>query len=590
MSRKIVAVWLSLVMVFCFVVIIVEIAPIVRSSKTIYVDDGGEGDYTSIQAGIDASFDGDTVRVYDGTYYETVIVDKEINLIGNGSMKTIIDGGWPDHENVVTIMASGVNMSGFGLKNSYMGHEFGGIGVISSNNRISENYCWDNLYGAILWGSQNRICNNSFSNNKRDGIFVKSWGNIIENNTCSNSLERDGIWLYICADNIVSNNTCSNNSKDGISLYQSHGNHLFNNTCNSSIIYDGILIYESSNNLLWNNDLSSNNRNGIGVSHFSYNNTLTNNVITGNQIGVNLRDNCSINTVHYNDISNNGDGVILDSSSNNNTIRGNTVSDNGYGIYLESSSNNSIYHNNMITNTNQAYDDSNNGNKWDDGYPSGGNFWSDYDGIDLNGTALQNAPPPDGIGDTPYYIDFDSQDDYPLMNPVGNRLFLHKGWNLISVPYIQSDTDLETVLKSIAGSYECVERYTHSNGFGHWYINHTSKQPGVNDNNNIDHRVGFWILIKEPDGVLMQYFGTPPFQNQTITLYQGWNLVGYPSLTRYNRTDALNNLTFEKDVDSIWTYKADTQEWHEIGPSDYFEPGRGYWIYSKVKKVWEVPL
>jgi len=73
------------------------------------------------------------------------------------------------------------------------------------------------------------------------------------------------------------------------------------------------------------------------------------------------------------------------------------------------SSNNSIYHNNFVNNTNQT-DTYNSVNVWDDGYPSGGNYWSNYNGIDSNR---------DGIGDTPYVISYltdgNITDNYPLM-------------------------------------------------------------------------------------------------------------------------------------------------------------------------------
>ncbi len=112
----------------------------------------------------------------------------------------------------------------------------------------------------------------------------------------------------------------------------------------------------------------------------------------------------------------------------------------------------------------------------------------------------------------------------------------------------------------------------------------------MNDLEDIDHTMGFWIHITEPGGVLLQCSGTQPTENQSITLYPGWNLVGYPSLSNKTRTAALNNITFDTDVDSIWTYKAENQRWDEIDPSDYFEIGRGYWIHSKVTKTWEVPI
>jgi hypothetical protein len=59
---------------------------------------------------------------------------------------------------------------------------------------------------------------------------------------------------------------------------------------------------------------------------------------------------------------------------------------------------------------------SNSVNAWDDGYPSGGNYWSDYTGVDLRKGPYQNETGSDGIGDTPYSIDSDNADRYPLMN------------------------------------------------------------------------------------------------------------------------------------------------------------------------------
>ncbi len=51
-------------------------------------------------------------------------------------------------------------------------------------------------------------------------------------------------------------------------------------------------------------------------------------------------------------------------------------------------------------------------NIWDNGYPSGGNYWSDFNGSDNFSGLNQNLSGSDGIGDTLHM-----KDRYPLMSP-----------------------------------------------------------------------------------------------------------------------------------------------------------------------------
>jgi parallel beta-helix repeat protein len=164
------------------------------------------------------------------------------------------------------------------------------------------------------------------------------------------------------------------------------------------------------------------------------------------------------------------------------------------------------------------------------------------------------------------------------------------GWNLISIPYIQSDTDVGSVLSSISGDYDTVQWYDAGDNIDHWKHNHTSKPPELNDFDNIDHTKGFWIYLTDINGRLYLYPGSQPVINQNINLKKGWNMVGYPSLSSYNRTDGLNTLIFDKEIDSIWTYSVGMQKMVQMSESDNFQHGRGYYIHATTDCVWEVPL
>jgi parallel beta-helix repeat protein len=150
---------------------------------------------------------------------------------------------------------------------------------------------------------------------------------------------------------------------------------------------------------------------------YHYNN-VSGNVVKNSQMGIYILDSC-YNTISNNQITSNSFGFYFMSwseESDYNVISGNDVISNEYGMYiLWGSYDNRIYHNNFVNNMDQVYWGSN--NVWDDGYPSGGNYWSDYTGIDVKSGPNQDLPGSDGIGDTPYIVYADTPDRYPLMNP-----------------------------------------------------------------------------------------------------------------------------------------------------------------------------
>ncbi len=238
-------------------------------------------------------------------------------------------------------------------------------------------------------------------------------------------LQRDGD-IYTFIDNVYDSIVVERNNTiidgdgytlQGVGAYDSSGISLGRVSNNVTVknmeikaFFNSIKIYESMNNSIYANNIVDN---VFGISLFSwdiyssYNHIFTNNIRNNFcGISVGLGSIALNNSIYENNITNNDCGIHITNGFNN-TIYGNNIRNNSvYGIRLESS-NNYIYHNNFIDNTEQVHWQSA-GNIWDDGYPSGGNYWSDYSGVDSNS---------DGIGDTPYTIDASNQDRYPLMNP-----------------------------------------------------------------------------------------------------------------------------------------------------------------------------
>jgi parallel beta-helix repeat protein len=323
--------------------------------------------YTTIQGAIDApeTLDGHTIFVESGIYYEHVDVIKNLTLIGENNSNTIIDGSGA--ENVVEALL--VNVSFFTIRNGLNGVLANGHCIIEEN-RIAEV-----TKGIVLNGRENLVVENDLKGN---------------------------IYLGLSAEG----NTVQKNNVTGVISLSNAGNH---NTIIENHIIGSISIVSSITSPSKGHIISHNyivrGHNGNGIYLFNSEDDL----IFANEI-----------------VDCNYDAICVDSFCNNLTIIDNNIRDCSRAIYLTGeivphSRRHAIYHNNFINNKFGVLLNGASDVQWDNGYPSGGNYWSDYDGTDVKKGPYQNETGRDNIGDTPYVcpegFQGGFQDRYPLVNP-----------------------------------------------------------------------------------------------------------------------------------------------------------------------------
>jgi parallel beta-helix repeat protein len=297
--------------------------------RTWYVDDDGAADFHTIQEAINAASDGDVVFVRNGTYYENLVTNKTLSLLGESRYGTVVDGR--NSGDVITMTAGNSSVSEFNVRASG-DSEAGVYFEYCGNITVSQNVIENTSIGIFGWisGDENEISENILRNNSL-GLWIVSAGS------------RDTV-----AGNIVENNS------------------------------EGIVL------------------------HYAYNCSVVGNVI----------------------VDNSESGIYFDGQYNR--IWGNTLSNNGIGVGLQDAFHNTIWHNNFDNEiqVSRKWDTSASSNTWDYGYPSGGNYWSDYNGTDVYSSQYQNVTGIDGIGDTPHVIDTLNVDRYPLMQlyvrPIGD--------------------------------------------------------------------------------------------------------------------------------------------------------------------------
>ena len=297
----------------------------------------------------------------------------------------------------------------------------------SSNNSISGNNITNNQAGIFLeeGSSYNTISGNVFLN---DGLFAYgSYDNVVVDNSVNGKLlvylenisdrivDDAGQVILINCSNIIVENLDLSRAHVGVELWVTKNTRIAKNNITANN-WAGIYLGVSSNNTVCGNNITANNWAGIYLGD-SFSNTVSGNKITATEsFGIWLSSS-SNNSINGNSITaNNYYGIYLYRSSNNTVYENNITLNYWYGIYLDGSSDNKFCHNNFINNGFQVYSQDS-ANLWDDGYPSGGNYWSDYSGADFYKGPYQNEAGNDGIGDTPYVIDENNTDRYSLMLP-----------------------------------------------------------------------------------------------------------------------------------------------------------------------------
>jgi len=261
-------------------------------------------------------------------------------------------------------------------------------------------------YVALINCTAITVNNLNLANNGQGVLLVSTTNSTITKNNITNSLE--GVQLYgpygYCNYNSVVGNKITANTRHGIHLWESHNtiiteNHIAKNQEN------GIDLFDSRDSDITGNTITENNGCGIKLWFYSGSNTISANYIANNNNGIQI-DRSLDNNIIGNNITNNSDNGIHLWDSDSTSIIGNNITNNGDGIWVYSCYYNIIHHNNFVNNTVHAGTD---GSivTWDNG--SEGNYWDNYTGVDNDG---------DGIGDTPYVVDENNQDNYPLVKPM----------------------------------------------------------------------------------------------------------------------------------------------------------------------------
>ena len=243
-------------------------------SNIFYVGGIGHGNYSSIQDAINNSENGNIVYVYSGIYFENLLINKSINLIGEDKYITIIDGN--EIGTAITIVANNVTVNGFTIQNSsldYIDCFVSGVKIYSSYNMISNNIISNNQIGISISGD---ACSPNFLSNFSN--YTSFINNIFDNLITENSIF--GIGIYHSTNSMIYRNNITSN-KIGFNNFDSNNNSIYLNNFqkNTENVIDlGMNFWFSKNLGNYYDDYRGIDKNNDGIGDTTYNITGGNNI------------------------------------------------------------------------------------------------------------------------------------------------------------------------------------------------------------------------------------------------------------------------------------------------------------------------
>ena len=337
-----------------------------------------------------------------------------------------------------------------------------GVAVLnSSNNTISGNKLTlndaYNIY--LLKADSNTVANNTSTLGSRGIYLDKANGNEIVNNNVTQIIAY-GIIISTSNKNFVHHNNLNKNRMGGILLGESNYTQVIGNAIKGK--GDGINLSSCNSNTISGNNIS-NATEGIMLNGDNADNNLYSNVVKGCKSGIDLLKTGKGNMISYNVLMDNLPyGLQFGGSDNVTAMSGSSIFSNtialtgtltagnenapgevsSIGISLGRTQGLKVYNNTVIRykvcfDINQNNGDRIYNNKivnesgsavvlhnstdiaWDNGYPTGGNYWSDYAGSDTHSGPNQDQSGADGIGDTPCKpVAFGSIQGHVLTDPI----------------------------------------------------------------------------------------------------------------------------------------------------------------------------